>query len=84
MSDPLPPPEEIDTGDPVAEIAMLAESPSERFLRRIRRSILRRISTSQFLEFALPMVLSFLREIGALLFGALEPRRPVPEAKEDE
>ena len=84
MSANLPPPEDIDPGSPIPEIAALAESPHDGFLARIRRSIDRRIGASHFLEFSVSMVLNFLQEIGTMLFGALEPQRPSPGANEDE
>ncbi|MBZ0269044.1 hypothetical protein K8I85_12870 [bacterium] len=81
MSDPTPPPDDRDLGEPIAELAVLAETPENGFLDRIRRGILRRIAGVQFLEFAFEHVLGFLREIGELIFGAMDPasRKDEPE-----
>ena len=84
MSENLPPPEDIDPGPPVPEIAALAESPLDGFLARIRRSIDRRIGAAHVLEFSVTTVLDFLREIGWVLFGAFERPRPAPGASDDE
>ena len=84
MSDALPPPEDIDPGPPVPEIAALADAPGEGFLARIRRSIERRIGASHLVEFSVTMVLGFLREIGDMLFGVMERPKPARGANEDE
>ena len=84
MTESLPPPDEIDPGRPIAEIAALAESPGGEFLERIRRAIQRRMAASGFLDFALPALLNFLKEIGQILFTRpAKPRRP-PGGPDDE
>jgi hypothetical protein len=84
VSESLPPPEEIDPGPPVAEIAALAESPEEGFLERIRGSILRRIGAGHLLDFVVPALLDFLKEIGEMLFNAFERPDAAPGAPRDE
>jgi hypothetical protein len=44
---------DIDTGEPIAELAELKETPPEGFLARIRGSILRRITTAEAIDFSL-------------------------------
>lgn len=76
--------EDDDPGEPIAEIALLAEDPALGFLDRIRRAIDRRIGAGHALDFALPALMSFLREIGTLLFGVLDRPGPTPGAPDDE
>ena len=45
--------EDIDTGQPLAELARLREEPSTTFLDRIRNSIHRRLSVADALDFSL-------------------------------
>lgn len=68
--DGVPPPDDAQLGEPIAELAALEEAPAAGFADRIRRGILRRIAGVHALEFAFESVLEFLREIGALIFGA--------------
>jgi hypothetical protein len=81
---PGPDEEDPDVGEPVAEIAALAEDPTRGFVDRIRRAIDRRIGAGHVLDFALPAVMAFLREIGTLLFAALDRPRSTPGARDDE
>ena len=67
----LPP--DWDPGPPVPELAELREEASDSFLERIRSNIERKMTAGQLLDFSVPMLLGFLREIGALVFGISAP-----------
>ena len=64
----LPP--DWDPGPPLPEIESLREEAPDALLDLIRSGILRRVGSGQLLDFTIPMILEFLRELGALLFGA--------------
>ena len=67
---------DIDPGEPVAELAGLAEPPSSGFLGRIRRGIQLKVLASDVMELAFSASWRFLQEIADLIFGALGSSRP--------
>jgi hypothetical protein len=67
----LPP--DWDPGPALPELEDLREEASESFFDRIRSGIDRRVTTGQLMDFSVPMLLDFLREIGALIFGLTTP-----------
>lgn len=57
-----------DTGEPIAELAMLAETPSQGFLGRIRNSIERRMFASDAIDFSLmAMFRTFMDYLTAMI-----------------
>lgn len=71
MSDREIPADDVDPGEPVAEIVALREEPTHGFLARIRDGILGRLAGSQMLDFAVSGLLDFMKEFGEFLFGFL-------------
>ncbi len=65
-------PDEIDAGEPIAELATLSEEPAPGFFRKIWRSVERRRLSSDVTELSLTgLVTVFLEYLGAV-FGMVE------------
>lgn len=76
MSDFALPPDDVDPGEPLAQLVALREQPSAAFLPRVRGGILRRVAGTQFLDFGVNALLDFLKAIGELIFGLLGGTEP--------
>lgn len=63
--------ETIDTGEPIAELARLREEPTSGFLQRIRRSIHRRLSIAEALDFSLMALFQTFFEYVTLIVKTL-------------
>ncbi len=62
---------DAEAGEPVAELADLAEAPSDRFLSNVLDGIQRRQATAQALEFSWWGLTGFVAELLQSLFRAL-------------
>jgi hypothetical protein len=72
---PLPPANDIDPGEPVAQLAGWEEESSELFLNLVRRKIYRRSATSHFACFTWDVPGMLLREFLEFLVHLLNPSR---------
>lgn len=72
---PLPPPDEIDPGEPVAVLADLREPVSTGFLDRVQRKIERRSLANEFASASWYFPVLVLLEILVMLFDFLGLRR---------
>jgi hypothetical protein len=66
------PGEEIDVGEPVAELAGFEHDVSARLISRIRHAIQRRTTAAQFTSFAFDLPLVVLKELWLMLVGQLD------------
>jgi hypothetical protein len=66
------PGEEIDPGEPVAELAGFEHDVSARFMSRIRRAIQRRTTAAQLTSFAFDLPLVVLKELWLMMVGQLD------------
>jgi hypothetical protein len=64
--------EEVDPGQPVAELVAFEHDASARFLGRIRNSIQRRTTAAQLTSFAFSMPLVLLKELWLTMVGQFE------------
>ena len=66
------PGEEIDPGEPVAELAGFEHDVSARLMSRIRQAIQRRTTAAQFTSFAFDLPLVVLKELWLMIVGQLD------------
>jgi hypothetical protein len=66
------PGEEIDPGDPVAELAGFEHEVSAGLMSRIRRSIQRRTAAAQLTSFAFDLPLVVLKELWLMMVGQFD------------
>ena len=78
------PADDIDCGQPLAELATLREVPSTGFLDRINRSIGRRRLAAEAAEVTAQLPILLLLEFLALLFQALTGKITRPGGSENE
>ncbi len=76
--------EDIETGEPIAELAALREDPSEGFAQRIRNSIQRRLLASQAADFSLRVFLTTLFDYLTAALDALHGQRPHNDTGDDD
>jgi hypothetical protein len=65
--------EEIDPGEPLAELARLEHDVSNDLLVRIRRSVQRRTTTRHLAFFVVTMPMVLLREFWSILISRSDP-----------
>ena len=63
--------DDIDTGEPIAELAALREDPESGFLNRIRNSIQRRMFASDAMEFSFQALFGTFFEYLGMMFSTL-------------
>jgi hypothetical protein len=66
------PGEDIDPGQPVAELAGFEHDVSARFMSRIRHAIQRRTTAAQLTSFAFDLPLVVLKELWLMLVGQFD------------
>lgn len=66
------PGEEIDPGEPVAELAGFEHDVSGRFMSRIRHAIQRRTTAAQLTSFAFDLPLVVLKELWLMMVGQFD------------
>ena len=78
MSDPtangIPDGEEVDPGEPIAELANFDHDASTGLLTRVRRTIQRRTTVAQLTSFSANVPLVVLKELWLVLIGQLGPK----------
>lgn len=74
-------PATIDTGAPLTELADLGLTPTSSFMGRLRRSIGRRVLTSDVVDFATTSPFAVFIEFLAFFFSGLAPTRPTAPAR---
>ena len=78
MSDPpangMPDGEEVDPGEPIAELASFDHDASTGLLARVRRAIQRRTTVAQLTSFTANVPLVVLKELWLVLIGQLGPK----------
>ena len=75
--------DQIDPGEPLAELASLREEPGDGFLGRIRRSIDRRVFVSDTADFSLRVLLKTMFDYLTAAVDSLQPARE-DERSDDE
>ena len=66
------PGEEIDAGEPVAELAGFEHDVSDGLMSRIRRAIQRRTTAAQLTSFAFDLPLVVLKELWLMMVGQFD------------
>jgi hypothetical protein len=66
------PGEELDPGEPIAELAGFEHDVSARFMSRIRQAIQRRTTAAQLTSFAFDLPLVVLKELWLMMVGQLD------------
>ena len=78
MSDPtangIPDGEEVDPGEPIAELVNFDHDASTGLLTRVRRTIQRRTTVAQLTSFSANVPLVVLKELWLVLIGQLGPK----------
>jgi hypothetical protein len=67
--------EDVDPGEPVAELATFEHDVSDAFVSRIRRAIQRRTTASQLTSFAFYLPLVLLKELWLAFIGQFDSKR---------
>jgi hypothetical protein len=73
--------EEIDPGEPVAELAGFEHDVSARFMSRIRHAIQRRTTGAQLTSFAFDLPLVVLKELWLMLVGQIDSMKIEKDAR---
>jgi hypothetical protein len=76
--------DDIETGEPLAELASLREEPDDGFLPRIRRSIDRRLLVSDTADFSFRMLLKTMFDYLTAALDALQSGRDDERSDDDE
>lgn len=71
---PAPPAQDVDPGQPIAELAAFGVTPGRHFLDRVRRKIGRRVLTADVLDFSTASPFSVFLEFLAVVFEGLGGR----------
>jgi hypothetical protein len=66
--------QDIDPGEPISALAGLEHDVSSRFVNRIRHTVQRRTTLSQFVSFSLSIPLLVLRELWSMLTTRPNPK----------
>jgi hypothetical protein len=67
--------EDIDPGEPVAELAGFEHDVSARLMSRIRHAIQRRVTAAQLTSFAVDLPLVVLKELWLMMVGQFDSRK---------
>jgi len=74
--------EDIDTGQAIAELATLRETPVEGFVDRIRRSVQRRLLVAQTADFSLGVFMRTMFDYLAAILDAFRGSQPPREGSD--
>jgi hypothetical protein len=73
--------DQVDPGEPVAELAGFEHDVSARFMSRIRHAIQRRTTAAQLTSFAFDLPLVVLKELWLIMVGQLDSRKVEKDAR---
>lgn len=76
--------DDIETGEPLAELASLREEPDEGFLPRVRRSIDRRLLVADTTDFSFRVLLKTMFDYLTAALDALQSSRDDEWSDDDE